>query len=89
MESGSPASRHQDHGHTTNPIPPPNSLNGLAWSATVHCFTGCAIGEVLGMVLATAFRLGFYGDYSCLGRPRIRLWLWLHVDPAPEERNGL
>lgn len=26
-----------------------------AVSATVHCLTGCAIGEVLGMVLATAF----------------------------------
>ena len=29
------------------------SLNRLALSATVHCLTGCAIGEVLGMVLAT------------------------------------
>ena len=29
------------------------SLNRLAVSATVHCLTGCAIGEVLGMVLAT------------------------------------
>ncbi|MDX6536450.1 MAG: hypothetical protein QOD37_791 [Gaiellales bacterium] len=30
------------------------SLNALAFSATVHCLTGCAIGEVLGMVLGTA-----------------------------------
>jgi hypothetical protein len=30
------------------------SLNGLAFSATVHCLTGCAIGEVLGMVIGTA-----------------------------------
>jgi hypothetical protein len=29
------------------------SLNRLALSATVHCLTGCAIGEVLGMILAT------------------------------------
>src|SRR5256885_7492009 len=29
------------------------SINRLALSATVHCLTGCAIGEVLGMVLAT------------------------------------
>jgi Domain of unknown function (DUF4396) len=29
------------------------SLNALALSATVHCLTGCAIGEVLGMILAT------------------------------------
>ena len=30
------------------------SLNRLAWSATLHCLTGCAIGEVLGMVIGTA-----------------------------------
>ena len=30
------------------------SLNALAWSATLHCLTGCAIGEVLGMVIGTA-----------------------------------
>lgn len=29
------------------------SLNRVAFSATAHCLTGCAIGEVLGMVLAT------------------------------------
>jgi Domain of unknown function (DUF4396) len=31
------------------------SLNRLALTATTHCLTGCAIGEVLGMVLGTAF----------------------------------
>jgi hypothetical protein len=36
----------------------PFSLNRAAFSATVHCLTGCAIGEVLGMVLATAFGWG-------------------------------
>jgi Domain of unknown function (DUF4396) len=35
----------------------PAALNRLALSATVHCLTGCAIGEVLGMVIGTA--LGF------------------------------
>jgi len=30
------------------------SLNRLAASATTHCMTGCAIGEVLGMVIAQA-----------------------------------
>jgi hypothetical protein len=30
------------------------SLNRLAVSATTHCLTGCAIGEVLGLVIATA-----------------------------------
>jgi hypothetical protein len=30
------------------------SLNRLAASATTHCLTGCAIGEVLGFVIGTA-----------------------------------
>jgi Domain of unknown function (DUF4396) len=34
------------------------SLNGYATSATLHCLTGCAIGEVLGMAIATAFGWG-------------------------------
>ena len=29
------------------------SINRLAASATTHCLTGCAIGEVLGFVIAT------------------------------------
>ena len=34
------------------------SLNVLAARATVHCLTGCAIGEVLGMVIGTALGWG-------------------------------
>lgn len=34
------------------------SLNRLSVSATSHCLTGCAIGEFLGMVMATAFGWG-------------------------------
>ncbi len=30
------------------------SLNRLALTATAHCLTGCAIGEVLGLVIGTA-----------------------------------
>lgn len=30
------------------------SINRTAFDATVHCLTGCAIGEVLGLVIATA-----------------------------------
>jgi hypothetical protein len=30
------------------------SLNRLAFSATVHCLSGCATGEVLGMVIGNA-----------------------------------
>jgi len=32
-----------------------SSLNHLAFSATAHCLTGCSIGEVLGMVIGTAW----------------------------------
>ncbi len=46
---------HQDHHH---PMPTSGSaLNSVAFSATLHCLTGCAIGEVLGMIIGTA--LGF------------------------------
>jgi hypothetical protein len=30
------------------------TIRSLALAATVHCLTGCAIGEVLGMVIGTA-----------------------------------
>ena len=36
----------------------PGSLNQLAVSATLHCLTGCGIGEVLGMVIGTALGWG-------------------------------
>jgi hypothetical protein len=34
------------------------SLNRLSTSATNHCLTGCVIGEVVGMVIATALGWG-------------------------------
>lgn len=33
-------------------------LTKTAISATLHCLTGCAIGEVLGMMIGTHFQLG-------------------------------
>lgn len=30
------------------------SLNQSAASATLHCLTGCAVGEILGMIISTA-----------------------------------
>jgi hypothetical protein len=35
-----------------------SSLNRTAFAATWHCLTGCAIGEVLGLVIATALGWG-------------------------------
>ena len=42
----------------THPAGPAGSLNRLAASATTHCLTGCAIGELLGMAIATALGWG-------------------------------
>jgi hypothetical protein len=36
-------------------------LNALALMATVHCLTGCAIGEVAGMAIGTAIGLSNFG----------------------------
>ncbi len=60
------------------------SLNALALSATAHCLTGCAIGEVLGMVIGTALGwsdletialavlLAFFFGYSLTSLPLLR-----------------
>ena len=47
------AHSHQHHAMPTSG----RALNQVALSATLHCLTGCAIGEVLGMIIGTA--LGF------------------------------
>jgi Domain of unknown function (DUF4396) len=46
---------HHDHGHAGSSS---SSLNRTALSATIHCLTGCAIGEVLGLVIGTALGWG-------------------------------
>jgi uncharacterized membrane protein YbjE (DUF340 family) len=63
---------------------PESSVNRLSFSATVHCLTGCAIGEVLGMVLATwwgwgdvasialAIVLAFFFGYGLTSLPLLR-----------------
>jgi hypothetical protein len=44
-----------EHAHRE---PASASLNRTAFAATWHCLTGCAIGEVLGLVIATALDWG-------------------------------
>src|SRR5918998_2382229 len=63
---------------------PNQSLNAVAFSATVHCLTGCAIGEVLGMVIGTALgwsdlgtialavALAFFFGYTLTSLPLLR-----------------
>ncbi|QGZ94893.1 DUF4396 domain-containing protein [Terricaulis silvestris] len=45
-------SEHEHHHSQSQPVKS-DGLDRVAWSATLHCLTGCAIGEVLGLVLAT------------------------------------
>jgi Domain of unknown function (DUF4396) len=64
-------------------------LTRTALSATLHCLTGCAIGEVLGLVLATALGWGnaasialaivlaFFFGYSLTMLPLLRSGLGL------------
>ena len=40
------------------------ALDRLAISATLHCLTGCAIGEVLGMVIGTALGFSEWGTVA-------------------------
>jgi len=47
-----PAQHTAHHGAASTP------LARVALSATIHCLTGCAIGEVLGMVIGTALGWG-------------------------------
>jgi Domain of unknown function (DUF4396) len=52
------SSAHANHDHHHHEMPTEGAaLTGVAISATLHCLTGCAIGEVAGMAIGTA--LGF------------------------------
>ena len=73
----------------TTHAPAQQSLNRVAFSATVHCLTGCAIGEVLGMIIGTAFgfsdlgtialavALAFFFGYTLTSVPLLRAGLAL------------
>ena len=73
-----------EHGYHDAATPRGRDLTRSAVSATAHCLTGCAIGEVLGMVLATwwgwgdvasivlAVVLAFLFGYSLTIRPVLR-----------------
>ena len=50
--------RHQHHQAHAHGHHAGTSLNRLAFTATVHCLSGCATGEVLGLVIGTAIGLG-------------------------------
>src|SRR5690349_1210169 len=75
---------HGTHAHQGHEAGDPGALNGLAVSATLHCLTGCAIGEVAGMAIGTAagfsntatmalaIALAFLFGYSLTSLPLLR-----------------
>jgi Domain of unknown function (DUF4396) len=78
------------HDHHHHELPTSGAaLTGLAFSATLHCLTGCAIGEVAGMVIGSAFGLAnlativisvvlaFFFGYSLTSYPLLRAGLAL------------
>jgi hypothetical protein len=63
------------------------SLNRLATSATNHCLTGCVLGEVTGMVIATA--LG-WGDIASITLAVVLAFLFGYaLTSIPLLRSGL
>jgi hypothetical protein len=73
---------HHDHAS-----PSGAALNAVAFSATLHCLTGCAIGEVLGMVIGTA--LGF-SEWGTVGLAVALAFLFGYgLTSLPLLRSGL
>jgi hypothetical protein len=57
------ATTHEQRHH--EPLPTSGAaLNAVALSATLHCLTGCAIGEVTGMVIGTAAGFSEWGTVA-------------------------
>jgi hypothetical protein len=85
MEAG--VHTHQDHHTPTSGT----ALTAVALSATLHCLTGCAIGEIAGMVIgnalgfsewgtvALAVALAFLFGYTLTSLPLLRAGLALSV----------
>jgi hypothetical protein len=51
-------------GHTHELPTSGRALDAVALSATLHCLSGCAIGEVAGMVIGTAIGLSQWGTVA-------------------------
>jgi hypothetical protein len=63
------------------------SLNALSFSATVHCLTGCAIGEVAGLAIATA--LGFSNLATILLAVALAFFFGYGLTSLPLLRSGI
>ncbi len=60
MEASSAAHEHHHHELPTSG----SALTAMAASATLHCLTGCAIGEVTGVVVGTALGFSDFGTIA-------------------------
>jgi Domain of unknown function (DUF4396) len=53
------------HTHTHDDLPASGrALTAVSISATLHCLTGCAIGEIVGMAIGTALGFGNWGTVA-------------------------
>ena len=52
-----------EHGHHELPTSG-SALTGVAVSATLHCLTGCALGEIAGMAIGTALGFSNWGTVA-------------------------
>jgi hypothetical protein len=88
MEHAEHHGHHHDRHHHELPTSG-RALDAVALSATLHCLTGCAIGEVLGLVIGTALGwspwptialaivLAFFFGYALTSLPLLRAGLAL------------
>jgi Domain of unknown function (DUF4396) len=54
MEAAQRSHHHAEHAHDHAMPTSGRALDRMAASATLHCLTGCAIGEILGVMIGTA-----------------------------------
>jgi Domain of unknown function (DUF4396) len=87
-----PHEHHEHHEHHHHELPTSGRpLDLMALSATLHCLTGCAIGEVVGVMIGTALGwsnwatialaivLAFLFGYALTSLPLLRAGLALSV----------
>src|SRR3954454_410714 len=56
---------HEHAGHEPHDLPTSGrALTNLSISATLHCLTGCALGEIAGMAIGTALGLSNWGTVA-------------------------
>jgi hypothetical protein len=83
---------HAHHHHHHHELPTSGrALDGMALSATLHCLTGCALGEIVGLIIGTALGwsnwptvflaivLAFLFGYTLTSIPLLRAGLALSV----------